>query len=519
MTKSIECGLPSQAPQIMPQYCEFRKPLSELNGATLDLSKLVAKRFRFLVIDSLLNDQVLEITSFSALPTDGNCFATISYPWQGLTPLVPPSLGQFSIKGAESGGSISVNVLRTCCRAARQYRHRIGPCDLLWIDRLCIKQQDKEDKNWQIRHMFDIYRSCAVCLVLPGGLGRLIDPTERSTWAQRAWTLQEAIAPPIVLVVFEWKFSDYYVSYNGEPVGTIEPFHSGALSLLGLVVAVRKGFWVKLKLRRPGDPGYDVVQEELSRLRGIDCISFSEGSLSKPGSSQFEEFSDHEEDRIEIRFRMQTITGNQAYLLWLTSETSKPNDFGEVNSDKLQVALWKATWIRSSSRPVDMVFSIMGLFGVSLDPSKFHRDDRVGATLALASAALQKGSTAAWLGAYFELDPCPFMSSFPSFPNTSESGGCTIKTAAGLINVEDLVNVMNIILPTRSATLDSQGYLHLKSQASPSFEVRKVQAHLQITYLLRMGHGSSILRIKDTVGIMQSHSAEENGLYRVRSLA
>ncbi|GAA85307.1 hypothetical protein AKAW_03421 [Aspergillus luchuensis IFO 4308] len=224
--------------------------------------------------------------------------------------------------------------------------------------------------------MFDIYRSCAVCLVLPGGLGRLIDPTERSTWAQRAWTLQEAIAPPIVLVVFEWKFSDYYVSYNGEPVGTIEPFHS--------------------------------------------------------------EFSDHEEDRIEIRFRMQTITGNQAYLLWLTSETSKPNDFGEVNSDKLQVALWKATWIRSSSRPVDMVFSIMGLFGVSLDPSKFHRDDRVGATLALASAALQKGSTAAWLGAYFELDPCPFMSSFPSFPNTSESGGCTIKTAAGLINVEDL---------------------------------------------------------------------------------
>lgn len=216
---------------------------------------------------------------------------------------------------------------------------------------------------------------------------------------------------------------------------------------------------------------------------------------------------------------MQTITGNQAYLLWLTSETSKPNDFGEVNSDKLQVALWKATWIRSSSRPVDMVFSIMGLFGVSLDPSKFHRDDRVGATLALASAALQKGSTAAWLGAYFELDPCPFMSSFPSFPNTSESGGCTIKTAAGLINVEDLVNVMNIILPTRSATLDSQGYLHLKSQASPSFEVRKVQAHLQITYLLRMGHGSSILRIKDTVGIMQSHSAEENGLYRVRSLA
>lgn len=164
---------------------------------------------------------------------------------------------------------------------------------------------------------------------------------------------------------------------------------------------------------------------------------------------------------------MQTITRDQAYLLWLTSEASKPNDLGEVDSDKLQVALWKATWIRSSSRPVDMVFSIMGLFGVSLDPSKFHRDDRVGATLALASAALQKGSSAAWLGAYLELNPCPFMSSFPSIPNTSESGGCTIQTATGLTNIEELVNVMNIILPARSATLDSQGYLHFKSQAFP----------------------------------------------------
>ncbi|PWY80099.1 hypothetical protein BO83DRAFT_406203 [Aspergillus eucalypticola CBS 122712] len=224
--------------------------------------------------------------------------------------------------------------------------------------------------------MFDIYRSCAVCLVLPGGLGRLIDPTERSTWAQRAWTLQEAIAPPVVLVVFQWKFSDWYLSHNCEPVGTIEPFHS--------------------------------------------------------------EFSDHEQDMVEIRFRMQTITRDQAYLLWLTREASKPNDLSEVNSDKLQVALWKATWIRSSSRPVDMVFSIMGLFGVSLDPSRFHRDDRVGATLALASAALQKGSSAAWLGAYLELNPCPFMSSFPSIPNTSESGGCTIRTATGFMNVEDL---------------------------------------------------------------------------------
>ncbi|PYH38602.1 uncharacterized protein BO87DRAFT_403433 [Aspergillus neoniger CBS 115656] len=278
--------------------------------------------------------------------------------------------------------------------------------------------------------MFDIYRSCAVCLVLPGGLGRLIDPTERSTWAQRAWTLQEAIAPPVVLVVFQWKFPDWYGGSNCEPL----------------------------------------------------------------------EFSDHEEDRIEIRFRMQTITWDQAYLLWLTSEASKPNDLGEVDSDKLQVAL------------------IMGLFGVSLGPSKFHRDDRVGATLTLASAALQKGSSAAWLGAYLELNPCPFMSSFPSIPNTSESGGCTIQTATGLTNIEELAFPL-----VRSEEGSSSSENHISAQNGAWVLDSSNKGHSRY-YAITIGRRAWIvpgaepcLRFADPIVliIVERHSAKPDLFHRI----
>lgn len=45
---------------------------------------------------------------------------------------------------------------------------------------------------------------------------------------------------------------------------------------------------------------------------------------------------------------------------------------------------------RVSARPADVVLSVMGLLGVTLDPSQFKKDDRFGATVALAQQLLCK---------------------------------------------------------------------------------------------------------------------------------
>ncbi len=66
----------------------------------------------------------------------------------------------------------------------------------------------------------------------------------------------------------------------------------------------------------------------------------------------------------------------------------------DMDEDTKLYAIWKSALMQTSSRPVDMVFSIMGLFGVTLDPICFTKDDRLSATIALARAILEKGGRA-----------------------------------------------------------------------------------------------------------------------------
>ncbi|KAL7624407.1 hypothetical protein AAE478_005971 [Parahypoxylon ruwenzoriense] len=92
----------------------------------------------------------------------------------------------------------------------------------------------------------------------------------------------------------------------------------------------------------------------------------------------------------------------------------------DLDQDMKDHSIWQSTLMRTSSRPVDMVFSIMGLFGVALDTSKFGKDDRVQATIALAQAIVEKGGRATWLAAAFRLPPSRQISTFPIFPRTSD---------------------------------------------------------------------------------------------------
>ncbi|KUI62544.1 hypothetical protein VP1G_11396 [Cytospora mali] len=64
----------------------------------------------------------------------------------------------------------------------------------------------------------------------------------------------------------------------------------------------------------------------------------------------------------------------------------------------------------------------MGLMGVSLNPADFNEDDRLKATLALASSIMNSGGSADWLGLPARIPPCPQMSTFPQFARTDVTG-------------------------------------------------------------------------------------------------
>ncbi|KAJ7195817.1 hypothetical protein GGX14DRAFT_376685 [Mycena pura] len=140
----------------------------------------------FRVIDCVryTRDQVLCIEEYEHVSGLGLQYSAISYVWKGnlaKESVLPDNLGEFSVKGAEDGDPISLDVLHRACAASI-----IEGADRLWLDRLCIIQASRDDKALQIARMYDIYKLCEACIILPGGINHLVSDEEDTTWITRA---------------------------------------------------------------------------------------------------------------------------------------------------------------------------------------------------------------------------------------------------------------------------------------------------------------------------------------------
>jgi hypothetical protein len=249
--------LSRKAPKVI-----FEVHLFEVPGSVLDISAVTLCRLRFIDCRAFVDDQMLRIVE--VLDLRGEAFSAISYVWKGNTLPSPDcesaqaaeDSGSFVVKGAEAGDVISIDVVRCACIASllsgeddesdesqesheeveeggdgeeneeageaeqneslppprypnpplRNPMAKLRKARYLWLDRLCIMQTSKQDKRWQIMHMFNLYRHCTQCLVLPGGIQRLMPLDEETSWVHRAWTLQEALAPVATFVLFAWEW-------------------------------------------------------------------------------------------------------------------------------------------------------------------------------------------------------------------------------------------------------------------------------------------------------------------------
>jgi hypothetical protein len=158
-------------------------------------------------------------------------------------------------------------------------------------------------------------------------------------------------------------------------------------------------------------------------------------------------------------------------------------------------AIWRSALMRSFSRPVDMVFSIMGLLGVTLEPSSFAKTDRHRATIELARALLAKGEPARWLAISLSLDPNPHMSTMPVMPETSVEGKAYVKTPSGRKEVVSLVGSSRWWLKgPPKGSMDEKGYFKFSAKAAPVFETKQgevIQFCLMNTSLQHASKGVS----------------------------
>jgi hypothetical protein len=397
----------------LPMATAYRIPLGTVASCVIDLSVAHMKEevFRFIDCKAFIEDYTLSIFESSALPAK---YATISYPWKGnsldQTSPLPPNFRVAVADDSTPGDPISIDVLRSACIAIVGFDLRY-----LWFDQVCMLQKSKKDKRWQIMHMGNIYKECTVCFVLPGGLQRLVGLDESTSWIQRAWTLQEATVS-MTICIFAWTHGN--VTLWGLTSGSILEIEKGRSAAIELGEILQAGTVGSL----------NATSESGHILSGLPVKIFGK-------------------DRDPILALMGVIE--------LKDQCSR------------ETSIWRSALMRTSQQEVDMVFSIMGLFGVTLDPKVYV--DRASATLGLAEAVMANGGRATWLVASMGSNHLPNMCTMPEFPISSVSGGAWYNTPNGVKAPWEVIgsSLDWAVTPSPKGQMDDSGsFLLTSSMAS-----------------------------------------------------
>ncbi|THU96012.1 hypothetical protein K435DRAFT_966172 [Dendrothele bispora CBS 962.96] len=290
-------------------------------------------------------------------------FAAVSYPWRDLQLPKGQTVPSFHVAGALHADPISIDVLRTAC-----------------------------------------------------GLVRLARLDDNTTWIDRAWTLQEAVAPKDetkIKIVFQLSHPNFhsFILHRCEVEGYNETFRNYISSVAEsdcAETAHGHGSFVDRIL----EPGRSVVCD-IGSLQFLLEVILRKIKQLAPEIAQDPE-----------RFPIRILRAAEAQMLY--------------NALLFRgFRLWSASYTHSSSRAVDMVFSLMELFGVRLDVSRFGEHDRVKAMIALIQALMKRHGRefgmATWLFIAPAMEASKELSTLPQMPETSESGRAYIHTCKGRV--------------------------------------------------------------------------------------
>lgn len=401
----------------------------------LDINTIATPhRYRLVECAPLAERGLLRIWEFTYFPFVS--YSAISYVWRGNSIANGFSAPVFSVRGAEDADPIGTEVLHDACTASLSQG-----APFLWLDRLCIMQTSRDDKNWQISKMYNIYHLCSLCIIIPSGLRCLVSLQEETQWIHRGWTLQEALAPPAVQVLFSWTRGQLHAipatdesAFFGEITEVVKGRSAMAPLWLILDGCVAGSVW----LYAPGTLNDRTKSESV-------CLF---GARPKGNTSS------------TFQFALPHVAA-----LALAVSRSMQEEY-----DRKCYTIWKCALMRTSSRPVDMIFSIMGLFGVSLDISQFDKNDRIGATIALTREILRRGGRANWLGLSFLAPPSPELSMFPTFPRTAVAGKALVRVEGGsYIEISKLMDNEypnpEVLGAMPKGSMDAEGYFTFEAKS------------------------------------------------------
>ena len=138
----------------------------------------------------LLNVYTLEFSEYSG---DVPKYAIASHRWKTGT--------EATIKEVESKRRTGKEGYRKVEGFTRYVRENICHVEWLWMDTCCVNQDSSQEVTEAVNSMFRWYSNAEVCLAYLADVSNAEDERELrgSEWFRRGWTLQELLAPHMVV--------------------------------------------------------------------------------------------------------------------------------------------------------------------------------------------------------------------------------------------------------------------------------------------------------------------------------
>ena len=200
----------------------------------------------------LINTQTLQFESFydSEVPP----YAILSHRW-GKEEVTFEDMDSASRDARQKKGYAK---LKGFCDTANSLDHAFA-----WADTCCINKSNNTELSEAINSMYRWYSDASTCIVYLEDVGPGQKSMDQSEWFERAWTLQELIAPATVLFYnHEWDLvgrKDDLVQLLETITGIPEKVMSGAANPSTCSVAQRMSWAANRKAERVEDRAYSLL--------------------------------------------------------------------------------------------------------------------------------------------------------------------------------------------------------------------------------------------------------------------
>ncbi|KAH9988519.1 hypothetical protein F4779DRAFT_272985 [Xylariaceae sp. FL0662B] len=199
-----------------------------------------------------------------------------------------------------------------------------------WLDFLCLDQIERpndDEKTLQLCIMGDIYENARRVVVMIGGMGAVLGADRQTLWMDRSWTLQEAVINADTWVYVTWPPT--------EPTSIAKPSNVGT-------------------------GNFELVWADPTNIGG-DCLIPLADLL---------DIADYNLTTTRIRVLDGTIhRGGPIARHALRAALCRDRRFKNIK----YTGIWRSMFMRTSEHPIDVVYSVMGLFGLQIDPYRKNR--------------------------------------------------------------------------------------------------------------------------------------------------